>query len=90
MTMHCNGLTKLIEECGELSQIASKKQAFMNTDTHPDGKGSMKKRLEEEMADVIAACVLVAENFGLNQDFLEQRALKKLALFRSWHNNPNV
>lgn len=90
MTMHCNGLTKLIEECGELSQIASKKQAFMNTDTHPDGKGSMKKRIEEEMADVIAACVLVAENFGLDQDHLEQRALKKLALFRKWHNNPNV
>ena len=90
MTMHCDGLTKLIEECGELSQIASKKQAFMDTDTHPDGKGSMKKRIEEEMGDVIAACILVAENFGLDQDFLEKRVQKKLALFRSWHNNPNV
>ena len=88
--MQFGGLTKLIEECGELVQIAAKKQAYFDTDTHPDGKGSMKRRLEEEMADVIAACVLVAENFGLNQDFLEQRALKKLELFRSWHNNPNV
>lgn len=88
--MQFGGLTKLIEECGELVQIAAKKQAYFDTDTHPDGKGSMKKRLEEEMADVIAACVLVAENFGLNQDFLEQRALKKLELFRSWHNNTNV
>ena len=90
MTMHCNGLTKLIEECGELSQIASKKQAFMDTDTHPDGKGSMKKRIEEEMGDVFAACILVAENFSLDQDFLEKRVQKKLTLFRSWHNNPNV
>ena len=90
MTMHCDGLTKLIEECGELSQIASKKQAFMNTDTHPDGKGSMKKRLEEEMGDVLAACILVADNFGLDQEFLEKRVQKKLDLFRSWHNNINV
>ena len=38
--MHCDGLTKLIEECGELVQIAAKKQAYFDTDTHPDGKGS--------------------------------------------------
>ena len=88
--MHCGGLTKLIEECGELSQIAAKKQAYFDTDIHPDGKGSMKRRMEEEMADVMAACIFVAEKFGLDQEFLEARAQKKLALFKSWDNNPNV
>lgn len=88
--MHCDGLTKLIEECGELSQIAAKKQAYFDTDIHPDGKGSMKRRMEEEMADVMAACIFVAEKFGLDQEFLEARAQKKLALFKSWDNNPNV
>ena len=88
--MHCDGLTKLIEECGELSQIAAKKQAYFNTDIHPDGKGSMKRRMEEEMADVMAACIFVAEKFGLDQEFLEARVQKKLALFKSWDNKPNV
>ena len=88
--MQFGGLTKLIEECGELVQIAAKKQAYFDTDTHPDGKGSMKRRLEEEMADVIAACVFVAEKFGLDDKFLETRMQKKLALFKSWDNNPNV
>ena len=88
--MHCDGLTKLIEECGELVQIAAKKQAYFDTDTHPDGKGSMKRRLEEEMADVMAACVFVAEKFGLDDKFLEARMQKKLALFKSWDNDPNV
>jgi len=90
MTMHANGLTKLIEECGELIQIAAKKQAFMDTDQHPDGKGSMKRRLEEEMADVIASCMLVSKNFELDGDFMAERMEKKLKLFTSWHNDPNV
>lgn len=88
--MQFGGLTKLIEECGELVQIAAKKQEYFGTDTHPDGKGSMERRLEEEMADVMAACVFVAEKFGLDDKFLETRMQKKLALFRSWDNGPNV
>ena len=91
--MRCDGLAKLIEECGELVQIAeiaAKKQAYFDTDTHPDGKGSMKRRLEEEMADVMAACVFVAEKFGLDGEFLEARTQKKLALFKSLDNGPNV
>ena len=50
----------------------------------------MKRRLEEEMADVMAACVFVAEKFGLDGEFLEARTQKKLELFKSWDNGPNV
>lgn len=90
MTMHCDGLTKLIEECGELIQIAAKKQAYLNTDIHPDGMGSMKDRMEEEVADVLAACVFVTEIFKLDEAKLEARAKMKLERFKGWHNNPNV
>lgn len=83
--MHTQGLTKLIEECGELVQIAAKKQAFMNTDSHPDGKESMKVRLEEEIADVLAACAFVIENFNLHKIRIGQRKKIKLNTFRTWN-----
>ena len=90
MTMKDDGLAKLIEECGELIQIAAKKQAYFDTDSHPDGAGSMKVRMEEEVADVIAACVFVTETFKLDGEKIEARAKKKLDRFRGWHNDPNV
>ncbi len=37
MAMTANGLTKLLEELGELAQVAAKKQAYFHTDAHPDG-----------------------------------------------------
>lgn len=32
--MSANGLTKLVEECGELVQICAKKMAYYNSDEH--------------------------------------------------------
>lgn len=90
MTMSNNGLTKLMEECGELTAIAAKKVAFMHTDVHPDGAGSMKRRLEEEIADVLAAIGLVNDTFELDEQFVMTRAEQKLALFRKWHADKNV
>jgi len=90
MTMHNNGLTKLQEECGELVAIAAKKAAFMHTDVHPDGNGSMKRRLEEEVADVLAAIGLINDTFELDEQFVMTRAEQKLALFRKWHADKNV
>lgn len=83
--MHMNGLTKLIEECGELTQIAAKKSAFMNTDVHPDGAGSMKERLENEIADVLAACAFVGLTFELDEERMAVRTNEKLARFTDWH-----
>lgn len=84
MTMAGNGLVKLVEELGELAQVAAKKLAYMNTDEHPDGK-SLKARMEEEMADVIAACLFVTVQFGLSEDTMDERIARKLALFNEWH-----
>lgn len=90
MTMSFDGLTKLSEECGELQQIVAKKIAFFNVDKHPDGGPSMKKRLEDEIADVLAAIGLVSDNLGLDSDRIMKRAEKKRTLFRKWHSDPNV
>lgn len=85
MPMSNKGLTKLTEECGELIQIAAKKIAFMETDLHPDGKGSMRERLQEELADVAAASTFVAQQFGLDTEQIKQRAALKLHAFQTWH-----
>lgn len=80
-----NGLAKLIEECGELQQIAAKKLAYFHTDVHPDGGGSLKQRMEDELADVAAASAFVAQQFALDEKRIKQRAALKLADFQSWH-----
>lgn len=85
MTMPANGLGKLIEECGELLQIAGKKLAYYHTDAHPDGKGSMRERLQDEIGDVRAAISLVTETMNLDADAIAKRAKRKLDLFRQWH-----
>jgi len=90
MTMVANGLVKLIEECGELQQIAAKKLAYFNTDLHPDGMGPMSVRLEEEIADVIAASIFITQTFQLNEDRIGDRVELKLKRFQAWHADPFV
>ena len=82
--MEKRGLVKLMEECGELIQIAAKKTAFMDVDLHPDG-GSLKMRMENEVADVVAACSFVVDEFALDQDAIARRLEIKLATFKRWH-----
>lgn len=96
--MCANGLAKLIEECGELQQVAAKKLAYFDTDQHPDGS-NLRLRLEEEIADVLAACDLVILTFQLSNNIsmplsemsaklaetIQERRKRKLALFLTWH-----
>lgn len=88
MTMAAGGLAKLIEECGELIQVAGKRLAYYRTDAHPDGGPPLPTRLEDEIADVMAACYFVDELHVLDSDRIRERAMKKLALFRQWHADP--
>lgn len=89
MPMSNKGLTKLVEECCELGQISSKKIAYMETDVHPDGKGSMELRLEDEVADVLAAIAFVIGKFGLNKQRIDQRATEKYETFTRWDKDEN-
>lgn len=83
--MTANGLAKLIEECGELIQVAGKKLAYFNTDDHPDGSGSLSRRLEDEIADVRAACQFVTRRFNLDAGRIDGRVFQKIDLFEEWH-----
>jgi NTP pyrophosphatase (non-canonical NTP hydrolase) len=78
------GLVKLMEECGELIQVAAKKITRMDSDDHWDGAGSLACRLQTEMGDVLAAITVVKENFGLDDELIMLRAESKVALFRTW------
>lgn len=83
--MTANGLAKLLEELGELAQVAAKRLAYFHTSTHPDGAGDLNERMEAEIADVYAACGFVVQQFGLSDATINNRALSKLALFKKWH-----
>jgi len=65
MVMTFKGLAKLVEEIGELSQVVGKKIAYTDG-THPDGKGDLNSRMQEEIGDVIAAVRFVSEKLELD------------------------
>lgn len=83
MTMTAKGLAKLIEECGELIQIAGKKLACMETDKHWN-VSSLSKSLEDEIGDVLAACKFVSGSFNLDKDAIAKRMAYKLDLYLYW------
>lgn len=84
MALTAGGLAKLIEECGELIQVCGKKLAYYHTDNHPDGKGPLKQRMEEEMADVLAAINTVGMSFSVDWDFIGLRMREKETTFMNW------
>ena len=63
--MTFKGLAKLVEEIGELTQVAGKKMAYTDGN-HPDGKGDLNSRMQEEMGDVVAAIAFVSKKLSLD------------------------
>lgn len=82
--MSQGGLTKLIEEAGEVIQVAAKLQAYPSGD-HPDGKGDLNTRLEEEIADLEAAIAFVKAEHGLAISAINARMVEKLETFKKWN-----
>lgn len=82
MPLPHNGLIKLSEECGELIQVAMKRVTCPEA-IHWDGS-NQKARLEEEIADVLAATAVVIANFELDQDRITSRIDSKKDLFEGW------
>jgi len=80
-----SGLSKLIEECGEAQQVAGKILGTGGVTEHWDGKGDLKTRLEDEIADVVAACAFVRDMNGLDVARIEARSREKHATFKKWH-----
>ena len=85
MGLEHDGLVKLAEECGELIQAAMKKIARTGGENiHWDGS-NLKERLEDEIADVRAACFAVSRNLELDEERIADRMQYKKSLFDYWH-----
>ncbi len=78
------GISKLIEECGEVVQVCGKLIASRGEVLHFDAS-NLRDRLQDEIADVLAACRFVTAFCGLDIELIEERAAAKLALFTHWH-----
>lgn len=90
MTMAHNGLAKLAEELGELQQVVGKILAY-GMNEHPDGKGALNKRFEEEAGDVLAAIRFVSlVHDEIDISTVMKRMDDKLALFMKWHEDKNA
>lgn len=89
------GISKLVEEIGELQielgqlqQALGKKLACMGTDEHWDGGPALSQRIEDEMADVTAAMILVRNKLDLDGERIYDRAKTKLDTFNAWDATP--
>jgi len=97
MTMSNQGISKLVEECGELQieigqlvQILGKKLARMDSDEHWDPAiGSLSEAIAKEMGDVIGAMAFVSRKLKLDQGAIADRGHQKLAVFLQWEADPN-
>lgn len=89
MAMKSKGLVKLVEECGELTQVAAKRIAYP-TGPHPDEydegryEKPLNRRIEDEMGDVMAAIRFTAGKLGLDWTKIMQRSAEKHARFQEW------
>lgn len=85
MPMSDNGLAKLVEEAGEVLEVAGKMLQYKslqldNTTLHPSGY-NLRKKLTEEIGDLTAAVEYVIGRLGLDRKVILQRFNTKLVLF---------
>jgi NTP pyrophosphatase (non-canonical NTP hydrolase) len=78
------GMSKLIEEMGELSQVLGKLIATGGKAGHWDGT-DLRGRLKEELADVAAAAWFFATTNKLDDHEYHMRRVHKQELFQRWH-----
>jgi NTP pyrophosphatase (non-canonical NTP hydrolase) len=79
------GLAKLVEECGEVLQVAGK---FMMTHgSRAHWSGDLRRMLLEEVADVEAAIVFFTRHNLDDQERrdMSRRVSAKVAKFEGWH-----
>lgn len=78
------GLAKLVEEAGEVLQVCGKLIMTHGEVSHWDGS-DLKKRLESELGDLLAAIRFTIETSALDGEAIKERAEEKLIRFYKWH-----
>jgi NTP pyrophosphatase (non-canonical NTP hydrolase) len=92
------GISKLVEECGEVLQICGKLMGTKGEVTHwdmnrtsaPNSTENLKERLTMEMGDLFAALRFVGKHCGIDERAVEQRMNRKLARFEEWHQQQSM
>lgn len=78
------GLSKLIEEQGEVAQVIGKLMGTQGVEQHWDGT-NLRERITDEIGDVLAAIQFVVDHCDLNAHRVAMRAEHKRDLFEKWH-----
>lgn len=81
---HWPGISKLIEECGEVMQVAGKLMGSNDVAEHWDGT-NLRNRLVEELGDLEAAIIFTIDACGLDSAAISERRIAKYQLFQKWH-----
>jgi NTP pyrophosphatase (non-canonical NTP hydrolase) len=77
------GVSKLVEEIGELGQVLGKLMGSRGNIHH--WSGNLRDKLHEEIGDVLGAIRFVIIHGALDPDVIEFRARKKYEQFEKWH-----
>lgn len=78
------GLSKVIEEAGELQQVAGKLIGSGGDLRHWDGT-DLKERLLEELSDTLAACEFFIQKNNFSRRAISIRTESKLKKYERWH-----
>lgn len=79
------GLSKVIEECGEVLQVAGKLMGSKGDPNHFDGT-NLTLRLEEELGDLLAAIdFFMGYANDVSMFNIQQRKQAKYKVFYGWH-----
>ena len=76
MTMKDKGLTQLVEACGNLLQVAAKKQTVVMRNPSL----ASKVELEDSIAQIFASIMFVVSSFDLDFDVIERKGEQRLKL----------
>lgn len=79
------GLSKLIEECGEVLQVSGKLMGSAGNTAH--WSGDLDKKLIEELGDLKAAITFFMEANAICSSSVACRHRDKLIQFWEWHRN---
>lgn len=77
------GVSKLVEELGELQQVLGKLLGSRGDCNH--WSGDLRRMMHEEMGDVLAAIAFVTQHCYFDDEWITRHAADKLARFVAWH-----
>lgn len=81
------GLAKMVEENSEAGTVIGKIYGIGHMGNHWDNAGILKERLENELADQIAAISFFSQKNGLDMDRMDERTKEKYLTFCRWDKN---